>query len=451
MARISHVISKSTAIFGSRLFGAGLLFGVQMLIANLWGAETLGQYLLLVAAINLTAMVLPLGFQVIASYFAAEYATNGRGDLLRGFVGTAVLHVVVLSSLLLAAFMFLPLPQTEWVETLSPVGGAWLAGAVAQSVVFICGGMLVGLRRPLVAFAPDVVVRPLAMIAIVGALAVWEGGATLPFVHLALGLTLVLALNAVGHGVITYRAVNRVPRGSGEGLGTAYARWWRFAAPWVIIAAATDFLFDFDLILISNLMTHEELAVFGVCVRFFVLASFGIGAVYSVFLPDLFASNAGEDKAAFTHRVVQSNLIALAVSVLALIAAAILGPLALSLFGPAFEQGYPALLVLMGGLVIRSAFGPATLVLSLRDRPYAALPVVLGGLITLVVANFVLIPAFGLNGAALAALAALMALSAGWWGMCRAVTGADVSVFAGLKLEAGRPALDAEGQIPDIR
>ena len=41
------------------------------------GSYALGQYLLFVAAINLIALVLPLGFQIVGGYFAADYAARG--------------------------------------------------------------------------------------------------------------------------------------------------------------------------------------------------------------------------------------------------------------------------------------------------------------------------------------------------------------------------------------
>ncbi len=90
-------------IVAGRLLGAALIFAIQALIARKLGSETLGQYMQLAAAINIAAVILPLGFQVIASYFAVEYATRGQGSLLRRFLAQAYGQAVLLAALMLAA------------------------------------------------------------------------------------------------------------------------------------------------------------------------------------------------------------------------------------------------------------------------------------------------------------------------------------------------------------
>ena len=86
----ASVSSATTVIFGARLFGAGLTFLAQAAIARYWGAEALGEYLLIIAAVNLIAVMMPLGFETIGTYFAAEYRAKGEGKLLRGFMTRAL-------------------------------------------------------------------------------------------------------------------------------------------------------------------------------------------------------------------------------------------------------------------------------------------------------------------------------------------------------------------------
>jgi hypothetical protein len=81
------------------MFGAGLIFLAQAAITRIWGAESLGDYLLLIAATNIMSVVLPLGFETIGAYFAAEYRIKGEGRLLRGFMLRAYGHVIVLFAL----------------------------------------------------------------------------------------------------------------------------------------------------------------------------------------------------------------------------------------------------------------------------------------------------------------------------------------------------------------
>ena len=52
-----RLLSQSTVIFGARIFGAGLIFLAQAAVARFWGADVLGEYLLVIAAVTAVRMV----------------------------------------------------------------------------------------------------------------------------------------------------------------------------------------------------------------------------------------------------------------------------------------------------------------------------------------------------------------------------------------------------------
>ena len=73
--------------------------------------------------------------------------------------------------------------------------------------------------------------------------------------------------------------------------------------------------------------------------------------------------------------------------------------------------------------------GPASLVLSIHDRPYASLPFVGLGIGALVLCNWLLVPQFGLMGAALAAIIAITVWSVGLWWVALRTAHMDVSIM----------------------
>src|SRR5688500_2715506 len=95
MSLRQRLLSQSTIIFGARLFGAALTFFVQVAIARFLGSQALGEYILVMATVNVVAVVMPLGFEATGTYFAAEYRAKGEGRLLRGFMARAYLHIPV--------------------------------------------------------------------------------------------------------------------------------------------------------------------------------------------------------------------------------------------------------------------------------------------------------------------------------------------------------------------
>ena len=428
-----RLASQSAIIFGARLFGAGLIFLAQAAIARVWGSAILGEYLLIIATVNIIGVVMPLGFETIGTYFAAEYRAKGEGRLLRGFLFRAYGHVVVVTVVLgLAGYPLAGL----FGEPGRILMSHWLPAvllAFGTAVVFVSGALLVGLKRPFAGFFPDTIFRPLVVIA---AFVI-----SMAAVNHDASFSVMMWLLSIGYFVIAAVQFGFVVAATRE-IPTEIAprpfewqRWWRFAMPWVIIALASDFFFDIDLLLLSGHLSHEELAIFGVCTRVFSLVSFGVASVYAVTLPDMFESEAVSDRAGFHRKIGDANLVAAGLSIVLFAVMAIVGPFALMLFGPAFQAGVGPLSVLCLALVVRSVFGPAALVLSVHDRPYASLPAIGLGVVTLVVGNFVLAPSFGLMGAALAALLSITVWSGAMWLTVLRDAKVDVSILSRLRRE----------------
>lgn len=422
-----RLASQSTIIFGARLGGAGLIFLVQAFIARLWGPELLGEYLIVIATVNLVAVVMPLGFQTIGTYFAAEYRARGERKQFRVFLLRSYGHVIGALVVLLA----LGLPLLNLIGQGTSVVATHFVPVVllafGTAMVYVNGAVLVGLKRPFAGFFADTMFRPMIVIAAFLAALGFEvpaDGFSFMLWAIAFGY---VAISLVHFGFVV-TSLNTISDAAPiRALETR--RWWRFALPWVLISLASDFFFDIDLLLLSHTLSREELAIFGVCTRIFSLVSFGVAAVYAVTLPDMFESEANADRGAFKRKIGDANLVASVLSVLLFAVMSIGAPFALMLFGPAFSAGAAPLAVLCLALVVRSVMGPASLVLSIHDRPYASLPSVAIGIVTLCVGNWLLVPQFGLMGAALSALIAISVWSVGLWWIALRTAKMDVSIM----------------------
>lgn len=426
MSLRQRLVSQSSVIFGARLFGAGVIFLAQAAIARFWGADILGEYLLIIATVNIVAVVLPLGFETIGTYFAAEYRARGEGRLLYGFMRRAYGHVALTSAVLLVTGY--PLAGL-FGEPGRVLLAHWLPAclmALATAVVYCNSALLVGMKRPFAGFFADTIFRPL-LIVLCFAVAAMAGDAASKFAELIWLLAIGFAAIAAVQFAWVLRAARQVPVAAPV-VAAERQRWWRFALPWVVIALATDFFFDIDLLILSHLLDRESLAVFGVCTRVFSLVAFGVSAVYAVTLPEMFERNAAADRTGFLKQIGEANLVACAISVALFAIVVVTGPLLLMLFGPAFQAGVAPLAVLCLALCVRSLFGPAALVLSIHDRPYATLPAIGLGMGVLIGANVLLVPVHGLMGAAVAALAAQTFWSAAMWLTAKRMAGIDVSV-----------------------
>ena len=441
----ARLASQSTIIFAMRLMGAGVIVLTQAGIARIWGGEVLGEYLLVMAVINLVAMMMPLGFQTVGTYFAAEYRANGQGALLWRFMLRAYAHVLLVG-LSLGFISAAVLSQVGGGMSGLPPSGAlanvlaiferyWMQGGIlafAIAIIFVNGAVLIGLKRPYAGFFADGIFRPLLVVTSFGLAALLtshDQKLDLMLWGFALGYCLV----ALVHLGMVIRSVGGIASDE-SGARRESARWWRFALPWVLIDLATLYFFDIDLILLSGLMDRETLAIFGVCTRMFSLMAFGITAIYAVSLPDMFEAAAKPERSDFYRKLGDANFVAVGLSLVLFVGVLFGGPLVLMIFGPSFMAGAIPLAILCLALVVRSAFGPAAMVLSIHDHPWASLPSIGAGMVVLVVGNYILVPAFGLTGAAFAAFGALSIWSALMWWTALKVTRMDVSVLPRVRM-----------------
>lgn len=427
MSLSRRLASQSTIIFGARLLGAGIVFIVQALIARLWGADILGEYVLVTATINLIAVVMPLGFHTVGAYFAADYRARGERRQLGRFMLRAYGHVALTFTLLIVAGypVVVALGQMG-----SPLGQHFVPIsllALSMGLVHVNGSVLIGLKHPFIGYGADAIFRPMVVIAAF-LVAVLHASPDAGFSQMLWIMSCVYLVVALGHFAMSVSALRGVPDTAAV-RDDDVRRWWRFALPWVLIAIATEFFFDIDLLLLSHTLSREELAIFGVCARIFSLISFGVAAVYAVTLPDVFESEANADREAFHRKIGDANLVASGLSVLLFLGIAVVGPFALMLFGPQFSAGAIPLAVLCLALVVRSVMGPASIVLSIHDRPYASLPAVGLGVVSLVLFNMLLVQPMGLMGAALAALLAITVWSVGLWLTALHTAKIDVSIM----------------------
>lgn len=442
-----QLLSQSGIIFIARMFGAGLIFLTQAAITRLWGAGALGDYLLIIAATNITSVILPLGFETIGSYFAAEYRVKGEGRLLRGFMLRAYGHVAVLLAVMVVVGPFL-------VGLIGRPGEVFLAHwwplclmTAGNALVLVSSALLIGIKRPFGSFFMDSLVRT---VLIVGSLAIaWLAMTTGDSFSLLIWLV-ALAYLFVGllQTAYTLYHARAVPLEAEQRTGES-RRWWRFALPWIVIVLATDYFFDLDLMFLAGLMDKQELAVFGVCARIFVLVSFGVTAVYAVTLPDIFESNVKQGNAEFLRKVGDTNLVATGLALVLVLGLAVGGQVALLLFGEEFLVGALPLTVMGAGLLVRAMMGPAALALSMQDRPHTTLPAVGAGVATLILANMALVPAMGLLGAALAATLSQAVWAVAMWLTALTVAKVDVSLFPRLRemLSARRAATIRNGRL----
>jgi len=157
------------------------------------------------------------------------------------------------------------------------------------------------------------------------------------------------------------------------------------------------------MLMMALFAAEGDIGIFNIAYRFADLLIFPFFLMHSV-LPQLFARHSPEE-AAYTRSLYNEStrwmtLLSLPLLVVNIVA----GRFLLGLFGPAFQAGYPALVLISLAQFLFSLFGPANTILMMQDRErYSAYGMGIY-VLALFISSRLLLPVAGITGGALAIL-----------------------------------------------
>lgn len=183
---------------------------------------------------------------------------------------------------------------------------------------------------------------------------------------------------------------------------------WTFCLPRGLASTFQISMLWLDTILIAFLRSPEEAGVYSVASRFLVIGTLVVASLLQATNPRLAEHFALDDhpRASALYRRTSGWLVTLVWPAYIMIFA--FAPWLLSLFGEEYASGVTALRIVSGALMLSAACGSVDMVLLMGGR--SSLSVVNWGLALIVylILNFVLIPDYGIEGAAVAWAASIV-------------------------------------------
>ncbi|MFA5898437.1 MAG: polysaccharide biosynthesis C-terminal domain-containing protein [Hyphomicrobium sp.] len=392
------------AVFGMRCASAALLYVSQIVLARWMGSYEYGIYVFVWTWVLILGALADLGLGVATIRFVPHYRETGETALLRGVVrgsrwvafgvGTLImgLGLVLLytfepldTPFMIPAYLALvcvPIYALTWVQDGIGKAFAWMGLSMLPPYVFRPAVMLIAMVAANFAGLP-MEAKTAAAAAIV---ATWISG-----------LIQLLLMDrrldqVVGSGPYEY----------------AFPAWLKTSWPLLIIAACELTLQSADVLVVSHYLTPTDVAIYFAAAKTMSLILFVHYAVGSAVGNQFAALGARGDKDALdkfardaAHWTFWPSLAA-AAGILAF------GMPLLWLFGPQFVEGYPVMLILVVGFLLRSSMGPSEFLLNMLGKQSLSAAVQVSMAVTSVILNFVLVPRYGLIGAACATSVALI-------------------------------------------
>src|ERR687885_776993 len=86
---MSKILSTSSSVMGARVFGAGLGFITQVLLARALSADELGIFFLAASIATISGTAAALGYPNLIPILSARYQERAKPQLLAAFAGYA--------------------------------------------------------------------------------------------------------------------------------------------------------------------------------------------------------------------------------------------------------------------------------------------------------------------------------------------------------------------------
>jgi O-antigen/teichoic acid export membrane protein len=177
---------------------------------------------------------------------------------------------------------------------------------------------------------------------------------------------------------------------------------WTFSAPRALASVCSMGLVWFDVLLVGYIVSLRMAGIYGVANRYLVVVTIALAAVGGTIGPQISRLLALGKLDDFRHLYQTATAWVMAVAWPVSLTMAIFAPVFMRLYGPEFVHGATALTILSLMMLYVSATGNNVVVLVMSGRASTSLWIGLFTLVLNVAANLLLIPHWGINGAAVA-------------------------------------------------
>lgn len=399
---------------GSFAIKAGAL-SLQVLIgitlARQLGPEGLGAYAVTMAVVHLTAIGLQCGLGDALVRSIAVARAGAASAQIRAQIAAALRIVGCLALVLIMAGLLMTSFAPRWMQDWPLGEGLVIASVIALTA--IVSGAMGGLGHVLWGQVPQQWVRPVLMLA--GLTLFMPAGAT--SAHDAL---IAYAAASLG-GLIVALALLLLVLPAADQCRTVRIDFRLMLAgslPFLALAGAHILHQQADILMVGLLASQTEVGFYRVAINIGDAFQAVLLALSVVIAPRIALLHGRGDWRGLKQLSASAHRLALIViGPIAIVTALLAGPIVKSVFGTAFEPAHAAVTIVALGKIAYAAVGFAGLVLAMSGHPGLATAITMAAVVLNVGLNALLIPQFGIAGAATATAVSQFAINAVllWW------------------------------------
>ncbi len=412
--------------------GAVLVFLMQALLSSKLGTREYGYFSLVISWCSILVFFSGLGMDSTLLRFIPAYLVEGRWDAVKGVLKFGE-NVVLISSfgvaLTFSGVVFLMRNQLP--ESLFP---ALLLGSLLIPLWALSMQGQVALRalqKVVFARSPEIVIRPLLVLVVVGTLALTEknrsfSAADAVFIYFL--ATVVSFSLLISFFQIFYREKIK------NSNTTSFQKIWiKTSLPMSLISGMVVVLNEIDKVMLGYFVSGEELGLYSAAFRINMFVLFAVQTTDIITAPLIAKKYAAKDFFGLQNMVSITSLLVGVTSVFIVMVVVGFSSLFFSLFGVDEPEAQQVLITLVIGQFIVLFWGPSTFILIMTDFQFEYVKILCITFVCNVVINIPTIVLWGIKGAAFSTAFAIVLRGVLSWQRSRRITEIDSSIFFAVK------------------
>lgn len=385
--RIIHALLSATLLFP---LGLALNFALSVALARLLSVEEFGVFGFVYSLISVLAVVATLGFAQSMMRFTVTYVKNLQPEFFAGLLRFS-LRAVFLSALAIAAVLGLAAAVSDTHTT----GLFWTAMLLVPITIDVWRESTVrGLYRTAEAIAPRQIFLPLITLITILAFQIQD-------VTLVLGAYLAIAVAIEIAGLLRLKALAAPICESGTPKYDK-SEWMKTSIPMALTSLGVQGMARWDLIIVGFYLGMEAAGLYAAASRIALLPSLFIRIINLALAPLFSETYHSKDRSDFRKLFIISTVGSCSIALPLFLIVVFFPNEILRIFGSEYESASNLLIILTTGQLVNLATGPCGIALNMSAYQQAVMRITLFASLLNLCLLFVLVPRFGVVGAAAA-------------------------------------------------
>lgn len=407
------MITKSLGVLALRVIGVGLFFGLTLFITNYFDDSLVGTYDLSRALLFIAGSICLLGMNESIIYYSGVLSANDAMGNIRQIYRKMVLLVTVTSVAAVVLILLLP--------------NAWIDGLFDKPVHQVVIKTFFGLWFYAITMLNIEVYRAIKRITIselyrnigrflfflIGAVYISRMGTQDALIDVFLLNFVLLALVSSAHVWYLFR---KLPKTNGFDVGRM-KEILRRSYPMSISLICFLIMQSTDVLVLGRYMDLSDVAYYSVAVKLTMIVALVLSSVNAVFAPKISELFALGDQAQLRSQIRSATRLIFVLTAPVILIMIFGATHILDLFGPNYHQAGTALKILLAAQTINAMSGSVGVYMNMTGQERTFQRILMVAVVANVLLNVLLIPKYGLMGAAVAtgiSMAGWNLFSVGW-------------------------------------